>query len=62
MSAAPSFDDAELEAAIEIAVLRFQTSSTVPRRRVAWAELQRLIAARSPEQIEWMEERKRLRQ
>ena len=55
-----SLTDAELEAAIEIQTLRFQTASTIPRRREAWRELQRMIGARSPEQVRWMEEQRGL--
>ena len=55
-----SLTDAELEAAIEIQTLRFQTASTIPRRREAWRELRRLIDSRSPEQVRWMEEQRGL--
>ncbi len=48
--------DAELEAEIDVAVLRFRTAPTIPARRAAWSELQTLINQRSPEQVAWMEE------
>ena len=61
MSATPSLDDDTHEALIELAALRLQSARTVPQRRSAWAELQSLIAARSPEQVAFMEERRGLR-
>lgn len=50
-----TLDDAALEAAIDLATLRLQTAGTPIRRRQAFDELRRLVAARSPEQVARLE-------
>lgn len=52
---------ADLERAIDGAVLRPHTSPTVEGRREAWAELTRLHEMRSPETVERMERARGLR-
>lgn len=51
-------DDANLEAAIEIATLKLQTATTPTRRRAAWDELQYLIKQRSPNAIRELERKR----
>ena len=53
-------DDANLEAAIEIATLTLVTAQTPADRRKAWADLQRLTQQRSARQVEKMEREKGL--
>ena len=60
VSPRPSLTDAEIEAAIDVASLQLHTATTIPQRKRAWAELQRLIKSRSPEQVRWMEEQRGL--
>lgn len=52
---------ADLERAIDGAVLRLHTSPTVEERREAWADLVRLHAMRTPETVERMEIERGLR-
>lgn len=53
--------DADLERRIDHARLRFVGCKTKAQRRKAWDELTRLIAQRSPEQVERMERERGLR-
>lgn len=62
VAAAPALDDAALEAAIDLATLRCQTATTPARRREAFEELRRLIAQRSPAQVERLESERGLSQ
>lgn len=56
MSSKPlPLDDAQLEAAIEIAALMLANARTPNTRRAAWAQLQQLTAQRSAAQVERME-------
>lgn len=62
MNAARKVDsDADLERRIEQARLRYLGCRTPAQRRKVWDELTRLIAQRSPEQIERMERDRGLR-
>jgi hypothetical protein len=62
MSAQPRMDsDAALERRIDNCRLRFLGAKTIGKRRLLFAELQRLIAQRSPQQIERMERERGLR-
>lgn len=53
--------DADLERRIDICRLQYLGAKSVGKRRQIFAELQRLISQRSPEQVERMEVQRGLR-
>jgi hypothetical protein len=52
---------ADLENALDAAVLRLHTVDTPEARREAWAEIQTLHAQRTPEQVAQLEAERGLR-